>query len=128
MNAGRHINIGKLGENMAVEYLIRIKYEIICRNYLKKWGEIDIIGEKSGVITFFEVKTVTRSYICNKSDQYRAEDNVHPYKVQRLKRVIQTYLAGVRREVNWQFDLIIVSLKKSDLSLITVDHLNDIII
>lgn len=45
-------------------------------------------------------------------DRFRPEDNLHPHKLQRLRRTIQTYLAekGISEESDWQFDAICVYL------------------
>ncbi|MFA4891493.1 MAG: YraN family protein [Candidatus Gracilibacteria bacterium] len=50
-------NIGRMGENIAVQHLINQKFDIIARNFYCKYGEIDIIAEKNNTIYFFEVKT-----------------------------------------------------------------------
>ena len=51
---------GDLGESIAVKFLEGKGYKVLARNYLKPWGEIDIIVEKERVLHFVEVKTVTR--------------------------------------------------------------------
>jgi hypothetical protein len=51
--------VGDIGESVACNYLLKENYKIIGRNYLKKFGEIDIIAEKGGIYHFVEVKTVT---------------------------------------------------------------------
>lgn len=48
---------GNIGESLTAEYLKRHGYEIICRNYTIKGGEIDIIAQKDEIIAFVEVKT-----------------------------------------------------------------------
>jgi len=54
-----NIELGKEGENFAVEYLKEKRYKIIERNARKKWGELDIIAKsKEGTLVFFEVKTI----------------------------------------------------------------------
>lgn len=50
---------GHYGENLAVDYLLNKKYQILDRNYRSSAGEIDIIAEKGGVVVFVEVKTRT---------------------------------------------------------------------
>jgi len=51
--------IGKLGEDEAEKYLIKNNYEIIERNFICKFGEIDIIAKDidKKEIVFIEVKT-----------------------------------------------------------------------
>ena len=48
---------GDLGERIGEEYLVKNGYQVIEKNYLKPWGEIDIIAKKNGALVFFEVKT-----------------------------------------------------------------------
>jgi putative endonuclease len=49
--------IGKVGEIIAASYLMEKGYNIIKKNFLSKFGEIDIICEKKDCYYFFEVKT-----------------------------------------------------------------------
>ena len=51
--------IGRIGEDLACEYLKNKGFQIIERNFRKPWGEIDIIAkEKNGALVFVEVKTM----------------------------------------------------------------------
>ncbi len=113
---------GEIGENVAVKFLVKHGYTILERNYTKKWGEIDIVARKESKLYFIEVKSVNvenlrilapRSDVIREtSDDYRAEDNMHPWKLKRLSRTIQTYLLSNKNEdeEDWQVDLLIVSL------------------
>ena len=49
-------DIGNLGEDMAVKFLLEKGYEIIERNFLKPFGEIDIIAKDKDFLVFIEVK------------------------------------------------------------------------
>ena len=50
------------------------------------------------------------------NDAYRPEENMHPWKLKRMSRAIQTYLMSNRRyeDREWQVDLLIVFLSLSD--------------
>lgn len=102
--------IGQIGEDSACKYLLSNGYKVVDRNYLKKWGEIDIVASKAGKLHFVEVKSVSRridGVIHETLDTYRAEDNMHPWKINRLNRAIQSYLIekNVSDETEWQLDL-----------------------
>src|SRR4051812_49067132 len=110
---------GEAGEQAAVAFLVKQGFSILDRNYTRKWGEIDIIAEKSNKIYFVEVKSVSRETLVYVSpetlDQYHPEDNMHPWKLKRMARTIQTYLLSERipDEKEWQVDLIVVFLSKT---------------
>lgn len=111
--------IGELGEDIACRFLMKHGFSVIERNYTKKWGEIDIIARDKQGIHFIEVKAVSRkggAVSQETSDRYKPEDNIHPWKVQRLSRVIQTYLLErkVPENENWQFDICAVYLDMID--------------
>jgi putative endonuclease len=103
------------GEEVACEYLENKGYIVLERNYWKPWGEIDIVARK-GNISFVEVKTVTCDLTNGVSHgTYRPEENVHPAKLKRLHRAIQTYLLqrNVPETVPWQIDVASVFLDLS---------------
>ena len=49
--------IGKQGEEIAVEFLKKQGYRILERNWTTKFGEIDIIARDGHTLVFVEVKT-----------------------------------------------------------------------
>jgi putative endonuclease len=106
--------IGNLGEDIAVRFLEGRGYEIVERNYLRKWGEIDVVAKNGGILHFVEVKTISREISDNISrgtfDVYAPEDNVHVQKLKRLNRAIQTYLEDRSIDGNWQLDVVTVLL------------------
>ena len=104
--------IGEIGENIAVKFLMKHGFQVLERNYTKKWGEIDIIAEKGNKLYFVEVKSISRLNLDIKDNDYRAEDNMHPWKLKRLSRTVQTYLISkkIEEDREWQFDLVIVYL------------------
>ncbi len=111
----RHNEIGKIGEDIASEWLIRAGYVLIERNYLKKFGEIDIVARETNIIHFIEVKTVSYETIPDLNrdvshETWRPEDNVHDNKVRRLKRVIETWLFERKYKGKFQIDIVTVRL------------------
>lgn len=95
---------GKIGEEVACKFLMKRGYKIIKRNYLKKWGEIDIIAEKDRVIHFFEVKSVVGEKAKDESgDGWNQSENIHSKKKLRLKKAIGTYLAENRIEESVEY-------------------------
>jgi len=108
--------IGEIGEDIAKKFLVKHGFSVLDRNYTKKWGEIDIIAEKANKLYFIEVKSVSRVTLDNVShvtnDTYRPEDNMHPWKLKRMSRTIQTYLLSekIPDEKDWQVDLLVIYL------------------
>jgi len=105
---------GQFGENIAVRYLMDRGFTIIERNYTKKWGEIDIIAQKGGVVHFIEVKS--KSVLdCNAipKNGIRPEEGMHPRKINRIKRTLQTYLIERNVSDDWKFDVVLVYMSDS---------------
>ena len=113
-----HLSIGQLGEDIACKYLESKKYRILTRNYRKPWGEIDIVAEKAKKLYFVEVKSVSRESFAKlgSREMYRPEENVHPSKLKRLHRAVQTYLLDRKVPENrpWQIDVVCVYLNFED--------------
>ena len=128
---------GQKGEDEATKYLKAKGFRILDRNYRKPWGELDIVAQKGSVLYFIEVKTVTRQGLgaelrgfgssAPKLDFYEPEDNIHPWKIKRLSRAIQTYLLEkkIDDEAEWQIDSIAVYLDPQG-QLLKIDYLEDI--
>lgn len=105
---------GQLGESLALKFLENKGFSLIEKNYRKPWGEIDIIVKKGSDLRFVEVKTVTTTQKVSRGtfDEYEPEDNIHPAKLKRLGRTIETYLLDkdISDDIDWQLDSIAVYL------------------
>lgn len=134
---GKKNEIGAIGEKIAENYLKRNGFEILETNYLKKWGEIDIISRETRnskeIIHFVEVKTVSYE---TKKDLERAvsygtwkpEDNVHYKKLQRMVRTLETWIAENNKDcVEWQIDVAAVRVVARE-KYATIKFLDNVIV
>lgn len=102
--------IGKLGENTAVEYLKKKRHRILARNWQNKWGEIDIVAKRKKRIVFVEVKTL------QKTQNFLPEDQINQKKKRQLVKMAQIYLLqnNLPLETPHQIDVIAVELIASE--------------
>lgn len=85
--------IGLLGENIALKFLLSKGFCLLEKNYLTKYGEVDIIAQKDGVIHFVEVKSVSCESIDNFSQvKHKPEENVTFSKMRKIKKAIEIFL------------------------------------
>ncbi len=97
--------LGRIGEAVAVELLLRRGYRILARNFRTPFGEIDLVAEHRGVTVFVEVKTRTTSAY---GDPF---DAVTPRKQYRLTRLATYYLKGRNRlQTPARFDAVAVTV------------------
>lgn len=115
----QHNEIGKLGEKIAAEFLKHKGLEIVERNYDRPYGEIDIVAREKKITRFVEVKSVSYLSVGRQVKQgesvsrerIRPEENMHPQKIRRLKRIIQTYIVSHETD-DWAFDLVLVYINQ----------------
>jgi putative endonuclease len=107
---------GRIGEQIAADFLIRKGFRIIERNYRKPWGEIDIIAEKGGIVRFVEVKTLSRDQVpdvSRENNTYRPEEQAHPWKLRKVARTAEMYMNARKDPREYQIDVIGVLLNMS---------------
>jgi len=94
---------GDWGEQIAVDYLISNKIKVIGRNIRTRYGEIDILGQKDGIIIFFEVKTRRTEEFGN------PEDAVDYKKREHMKNSALDYMqSNLDLEMDWRIDVIAI--------------------
>ena len=96
--------IGVWGENVAAKHLEERGYTVIAQNVRTPHGEIDIIAEKDGFISFVEVKTRTSS------SYGPPEISVTPRKQEHMVAAAEHY-AQENEIDHWQIDVIAVEGK-----------------
>ena len=99
---------GDFGEEIACVYLKKHGYFVQDRNYLRKWGEIDIVAIKDEILHFIEVKSIFDN---GQSIGHKPEENVHELKQRRLRRVIQTYLVDRNYGLDAKFKFHIITVR-----------------
>lgn len=111
-----HNEIGKKGENLAVEYLQNKGYKILHRNWIHQKNEIDIIASLSDTVVFVEVKTRTSDYWGN------PEDAISENKIKRIVDAAEHYLNECTDLECARFDVISILLKNGR---IEIEHIED---
>ena len=99
---------GKLGEDAAVEELVRRGHRIIERNYRKSCGEIDIISEINGFIVFTEVKTRKLNSIVS------GLEAVDTLKRSRIIRTADCYLNEYITQLQPRYDIAEVMVSRGE--------------
>jgi putative endonuclease len=114
--------LGDIGESIACEFLKRRGFTILDRNYLRKWGELDIVAKRNNIMHFVEVKSVSCVTLQNvmkdnrqvahvtSNNEYRPEENLHPAKLKRLVRTMQLYMLEKNLNDDFQLDLITIKI------------------
>lgn len=103
-----HNEIGKIGENLTVTFLMKQGFTILERNYRIKQGEIDIIAVKDSKLRFIEVKSVkVRDCKLISNLAITPEDNLTFSKWSKLLIAIEAYKSqkNVPHEKRFQIDL-----------------------
>ena len=98
----QHNQLGKKGEQMAVDFLTKRGYDIVERNYRFDKAEVDIIAKKENILAIIEVKTRSTS------DFGDPQDFVKPKQIQRLVKAVDEYVNENQLDVEVRFDIIAI--------------------
>lgn len=96
----QHNELGKKGEQLAVDYLLKHGYSIVERNYRFQKAEIDIIAKKETILAIIEVKTRSTSDFGN------PQDFVKPKQIQNLVKAVDEYVTKNNLDIEVRFDII----------------------
>ena len=92
---------GDKAEARAVAFLQQEGFVVVETNFYSRFGEIDIIASKEGVLHFVEVKSAL--------EYENAINNITPSKLQKIIKTAQVYLKKNTLDVEYTFDAIIVT-------------------
>jgi putative endonuclease len=112
-----HNELGKLGEQIAYDFLIDEGYKILDRNWFFQKAEIDIVAQKeSGTLVIVEVKTRTSNFVGS------PEEFVTKKKIKLLVMAANEYVISKKMNVEVRFDIIAI-VKNSKYQ--HVDHIEN---
>ena len=111
-----HNELGKLGEELAVEFLQKNGYDILETNWVFQKAEIDIIAQKENILAIVEVKT--RSTV----DFGLPQDFVKPKKIQLLVKAVNEYVISNELDVEIRFDIIAIHKEGKNYK---IEHIED---
>jgi putative endonuclease len=111
-----HNELGKKGEQLAIDFLIKNDYKILEKNYRYLKAEVDIIAQKKDTLAVVEVKTRSTDYFGN------PQDFVNPKKIKLLLSAIDNYVVERNLDVEVRFDIIAILHLKNQTK---IEHLKD---
>ncbi len=111
-----HNELGKLGEEAAVDFLQKNNYEILETNWVFQKAEIDIIALKGNTLAIVEVKT--RSSL----EFGLPQEFVTPKKIKLLVKAVDEYINQNDIDAEARFDIISVYNNKKDF---VIEHFED---
>ena len=112
----QHNDFGKLGEELAVQYLINKGYEILERNWRNRHQEVDIIAMDGKDLVIVEVKT-------RQTDEYGDPDIAVTRQKQRLLiSAANAYIFKNSIDLDTRFDIISIIMKDGKP---VIEHIKD---
>ena len=112
-------SLGQFGEEQAARYLRRRFYSIVERNYRCRFGEIDLIARRGGILAFVEVKL-------RKDDAHgEAREFVTAQKQQRVLAAAQLWLSQNETELQPRFDVIEVYAPNGENGPVKIRHIEN---
>lgn len=111
-----HNDLGKLGEELSVDFLQKNGYTILETNWVFQKAEIDVIAKNEKHLVIVEVKT--RSSI----DFGSPQDFVKPAKIQLLVKAANEYVLINDIDLDIRFDIIAINKENGKF---TIEHLED---
>ncbi|TDX51955.1 YraN family protein [Orenia marismortui] len=95
--------IGRRGEKLARDFLVKKGYKIVEENFWCRYGEIDLIAKKEAYLVFIEVK------LSNIASYFTPQEKVDYKKQLKLKKVASYYLSLHQIDSDFRFDVVAIS-------------------
>ncbi|WP_299059062.1 YraN family protein [uncultured Polaribacter sp.] len=112
----QHNELGKEGEKIAIDFLLKKGYKILETNYRYLKAEVDIIAKKGETLVAVEVKTRSSDYFEN------PQDAVNDKKIKLIVSATDYYVNDKDLDVEVRFDIIAILIKNNKTK---IEHLED---
>lgn len=111
-----HNELGKKGEQLAIDFLIKNDYKILEKNYRYLKAEVDVIAQKENILVAVEVKTRSTNYF------EEPQDAVKSKKIKLLVSAMDYYVVQRDLDVEVRFDIIAIIHQNKTTK---IEHLKD---
>ncbi len=101
-----HNELGKIGEQLAVDFLESKGYDILARNFMYQKAEVDIIAQHENLIICIEVKTRNSDFFGD------PQDFVTKAKIKNLVKAMDAFVIENDIPLETRFDIIAVLKNK----------------
>ena len=92
--------LGRWGEELAARHYRKQGWSVLAMSYRCRFGEIDVIAEKNGLVAFVEVKL-------RRDDRYSAAaEQVNTAKQRRLRATAEMWLSQYGKDCSARFDVV----------------------
>lgn len=116
----QHNEVGKLGEDLAREFLEQKGYKILEQNYKTKFAEIDLVCEKDKKLIFVEVRTKI-------GEQFGSpEDTINRQKLWKVLQNSKNYIGFKKWQGPARIDAVCIVLNP-DFSVFRLTHHENIV-
>lgn len=108
--------LGFHGEHLVAAYLQKNGFSIIAQNYRKRYGEIDLIGQKNDLIVFVEVKTRKNPYV-------DPAEVILPSKQKKIIMVAKEFISShTHGNAIYRFDVALVECHSNDVNIEYIEN------
>ncbi|GAA4280087.1 YraN family protein [Gaetbulibacter aestuarii] len=112
----QHNELGKKGEELAVDFLLTKGYIILERNYRFDKAEVDILAQLGETLAVIEVKTRSTADFGN------PQDFVKPKQIENLVKAVDEYIASNNLDMEVRFDIVAIVRNGKNFD---IEHLED---
>lgn len=111
-----HNELGKKGEDLATNFLLKKGYQILENNYRFQKAEVDIIAQKDKILVAVEVKTRSTPEFGD------PQEFLKPQQIKRLVKAIDFYVNENNLDVEVRFDIVAIIKNKLGTK---IEHIED---